>query len=247
MKYNIDIEAVKRLYYDEKLSMAAVAQRLGVPKHHVSETMKHHGLKRRSRTEAQSLRVHKNFHPVSTTQIAQLYFDKQLTATEVAEKLGISPALVRHRLLKAGYTLRSHKEAMALPGNRKARGRAKIVFSEEEIQEICKLYCKEGLSPINIALRFNISVPVIHRILKAQGIRLRTAQVSQQLRRKKAREKHYHRIAENAGPKLSSSEVSEAKVIQLRTQENLLIDEIAIKCSLTNVEVYQILQTAGVI
>jgi len=243
VEYDVNIEVLKRLYYDEKLSVLKVSQRMGVPKHIIYAVMREHGLERRSKSEAQKLRDYQDQCPVSDTEIARLYYDEEKSTGTIAEELGVSQVVVRNRLIRAGYKLRSPKELRLL----QIGGRALIVFSESEKESIRELYCEEGHSLATIGFRFNVSPHIIKRELINMGVSLRTAQESQELRRKKEQESYERQMVEKVGLILEDSEVSKEKIIQLWQDEKLKIQEIALKCSLSTVEVYDILREVGLL
>ena len=119
--------------------------------------------------------------------------------------------------------------------------------SEEEWSEIRRLYCDEENSMRMIGFRFEVSPQIIKRTLVEMGVELRTLQESPQIRRDREFERHEKRVSEKAGEILDSSAVSESKVIELYESLDFLLDEIALKCSFTRVEVYEILRDAELI
>lgn len=123
-------------------------------------------------------------------------------------------------------------------------GRLLIVFSEEERSEIRRLYCDEGNSMRMISFRFKVPPQIIKRTLVEMGVELRTLQESQQIRHDRELARHEKRVSENVGEVLDASLVSESKVIELYEVDKLLLNEIALKCSLTRWEVYEILKNA---
>ena len=243
MKKEIDGDVLKSLYYDEELSVTEVAERLGVAWHNVYNYMDRYGLKRRSRSEAQKLRFKKNYTGPAIDEILRLYFDEELSSFQVAERVGLSQSTVRDRIEKAGYSLRTVKESHSV---RKV-GRILITFSPEDQETIRFLYCDEKRSMGVIAIRFNVSPQIIKRTLLQMGVELRTLQESQQIRRDREQERYEKRVSKNVGKVLDASEVSVAKVVELYQAGELLLDEVALKCSLPRVEVYEILKEAGLL
>ena len=235
--YEIDVDELKRLYYDEELSVILVSKRMGFPKHVIYGEMRRLGLKRRSKSDAQRLRV----YSVSTKEMVRLYYVEKKSLVGVGLELGVSQVCVRDRLLRAGYTLRNYSEARVLQGG----GRSLLVFSSEDKERIRMLYCDEALSLAIIGLRFSVSPQIIRRTLIEMGIGVRTVKEAQELRRQRENESVSKEIVDNAGAVLGPSDVSESDIIKFYKDDKLKIQEVAVKCSLSTVVVYDILQKAG--
>ena len=243
MKDDIDVNVLKALYDGEQLSVSEVGKRLGVSWHIVYDRMNRYGLKRRSRSDAQKLRFERNCKGVSTEEILRLYFHEELSTFKVAERVGLSQSTVRDRIQKAGYALRSLKETRAMQNFRHSL----IVFSEEQQSEIRHLYCEEKVSLAMIGFRFEVSPQIIKRNLVDMGVRLRTFKESQRIRRNRELEGYEKRLSENVGEIFPSSEISECLVIKFYKDDKLSLDEVALKCSLSRVDVYKILMEAGLV
>ena len=242
---NIDIQELKRLYYDEEKSCCAIARHFGVAQTTIYRHMKQHGLQRRPLGEAQKLRHAKTRINPDIDEIAHLYFDEKLTLSEVGTRIGVSRDTVWRRLLAAGYKCRTKGESQH------PRIKGSCMFTETDLAEIKRLYCEEGRSSDEIAGQYDCSSPTIRRHLKRQGVRLRTIPEAQALRRKheqaKTADQHQASISQQLKqlPPLPLEEATPARVLELRHKENLTIDAIAEVCSLTNLEVYNILQETG--
>ena len=243
MKYDIDVDILKDLYYGERLSVTDVAKRLGVPWHSVYNSMKRYGLKRRSRSEAQQIRYEGSYKGPSIEKILALYFDQELSSFEVARRVGLSQSTIRDRINNAGYSLRTVSESRL----RQKVGRVLIVFPEDQQEEIRDLYCVDKLSFATIGVRFDVSPQIIKRTLLDMGVVLRTSKESQQIRRNRELEFQEKEVLENVGEVLDASAVSEEIVIDLYKKEGLLLDEVALKCSKSRGEVYKILRDAGIL
>ena len=243
MKKDIDLDAVKFFYYEKELSVTETAKKLGVPWHSVYSFMDRHGLKRRSRSEGQKLRYAKERRGPPIEEILRLYFDEELSSFAVAARVGLSQSTVRDRIRKAGYVLRNIKESRSA----QKTGRVLIVFNDEQQSQIEHLYCVEKASLAMIGFRFDVSPQIIKRTLVEMGVQLRTLQESQQIRRDREIERHERRITKKVGEVLDASAVSAETVIELYKSKELLLDEIAVKCSLDRLEVYEILRDAGLV
>lgn len=233
---NIDIHQIKHLYYTQKKSAFEIAEIFGCDPTVVYSHMKKSGMQRRPYSEAQKIRYARNGLHLDLAEIVRLYFEEQLTLREVAERLGVCRDTVRKRLLAAGYKLRKRGEARRL---------REPSFTDTDLAEMVRLYCEEEQSSMEIASQYNCSDAVVRKYLKRHGVRLRTFKEAQALRRKKEIErKSVGEIALVAVP-LPPDQVTPERILQMRNDENLTIDAIAARVSLTNVEVYNILQKSG--
>lgn len=232
---NIDIHQIKHLYYTQKKSATEIAEIFGCDPTVIYSHMKKNGMQRRPYSEAHKIRYARNGLHLDLAEIVRLYFEEQLSLIEVAERLGVSRDTVRKRLLAAGYKLRKRGEARRL---------RESSFTDTDLAEMVRLYCEEEQSSMEIASRYNCSDAVVRKHLKQHGVRLRTFKEAQALRRKKEIERKS--VAETAlvAAPLPPDQITPERILQLRHEENLTIDAIAARVSLTNVEVYNILQEA---
>ena len=243
MKKDIDVDALKRLYYEKKLSVSRVAIELGVSSQRVYDFMDRHGLKRRSRSEAQKNRFEMDNKGPSTEEILRLYFDEELSSFAVADRVGLSQSMVVNRIEKAGYRLRTHSEAHSI----RKFGRVFIEFTDAQKIEIRRLYCDEKFSLAVIGLRFEVSPQIIKRALVGMDVEMRTLKESQELRRDREIKRYEKRTTEKVGEIFENLEDPVLKVIQLFRSGNFLLDEIALKCTLSRLRVYEILRDAGLL
>ena len=122
------------------------------------------------------------------------------------------------------------------------------MFTASELAEIGRLYSEEERSAHDIAFQYDCSDSTIRIHLKRIGVRMRTVPEAQALRRKKeeAKTEDHHQTTISRQlkqlPALTSEQVTPERVQQLRDKNNLTIDAIAKVCSLSNLEVYNILQ-----
>ena len=230
---SIDIEELKRLYYDEEKSGYEIAEHFQTMPQVIYNRMEKHGLRRRP-------------HAVNINEIVRLYFEEELSLVEVGERVGVSSGTITKRLWAAGYKCRKRG------GSRHpSKMKGSYMFTASDLTEIKRLYCEEGRSGDDIAFQFNCCGATIRNHLKRQGIQLRTPTEAQALRRNHEQEKesgqHQRSVSRQLKqlPLLPLEEVTPARVLGLRNKDNLTIDAIAKVCSLTNLEVYNILQEAG--
>ena len=260
---DIDIDRLKHLYYTEKKNTSQIAEIFGCSPPVISKRMKENGLQRRTLSEAKTLQYSQTKIQLDITELVRLYFKEHLSLAAVGERLGVSYCTVRRRLIAAGYTLRKTSES----GRAQRRSR----FTDAEIQEMQRLYCEEEQSSGDIAARYKCAGVTVREYLKGLGVRLRAGKEAQALRRKrenghsettyKEKENNAPRQQEHSTrtytppkrlgkvfepiPLLRQAEVTPERILQLYKKDDLLIDDIAAVCSLSNVEVYNILREAG--
>ena len=173
MKQNIDIDEVKRLYYDEKLSVSAVAQELDVPINSVQKAMQQHGLKRRSRKEARVLRDPPVMSQIDIDEIKRLYYDEKLSVSAVAQRVEIPKCRVQKAMQQHGLRRRSRKEAQGL--------RVPTVMSQIDVNEIKRLYYDEKLSVSAVAQRMGVPINRVRKAMQQHGLKRRSRKEAQGL------------------------------------------------------------------
>ena len=180
---------------------------------------------------------------IDIQQIKHLYFEEKLTLAEVGAWIGVSHVTIKNRLSAAGYKCRNSGDSRhPTPSKKRA-----CMFTEADLTEIGRLYCEEERSAHDIAYQYDCSDSTIRRHLKRQGVRLRTIPEAQALRREKEEAKtadqHQTSISRQLKqlPPLPVEQVTPERIQQLRNEDNLTIDAIAKVCSLSNLEVYNIL------
>ena len=243
---SIDIEELKRLYYDEEKSGYEIAEHFQTMPQVIYNRMEKHGLQRRPYAVAQKLRYAETRIKLNINEIVRLYFEEELSLVEVGERVGVSSASITKRLWAAGYKCRKRG------GSRHpSKMKGSYILTASDLTEIQRLYCEEERSSEDIAFQYDCCGATIRNHLKRQGIQLRTPIEAQALRRNHEQEKEsgQHQTSISRQLKqlqpLSPEEVTPERVQQLRSKDNLTIDAIAEVCSLTNLEVYNILQEAG--
>ena len=247
---NIDINQVAHLYYHEKKSVYAIAEIFGCVPTVIYARMKANGLQRRSYSEAHTIRYSQKHLNMDLAEIVRLYFEEHLTLIEIGTRLGVCHTTVRKCLVAAGYEIRKRGESRHPQKSRSSK------FTDADLAEMERLYCQAEWSSAEIAYRYDCCDMTVRVHLRQLGVRLRTPQEAQALRRKKEKEVSHHddrdRTTSCAArgtvgetclvPALSPEQVTPERILQLRNEENLTIDAIAELCSLSNLQVYNILQ-----
>lgn len=233
---NIDINQIKHLYYHEKKSMPEIAKILGCSNGTIFNRMKKNGMPRRSYSEAHRIRYNNN---IDLSEIIYLYFEKKLTLEAIGTRFSVSDSTIRTRLTEAGYTCRKRK------GPRPQ-------FTDAEIAEMVRLYHDEELTPSEIAHQYHCPDSTIRSSLRRiPGFRFRTRKEARALRRKKEADRESVGVGlVPTHPKelvsaLPPEQVTPERVLQLYKADGLIIDDIAVICSLSRVDIYNILQETG--
>ena len=193
------------------------------------------------------------------TEIVKLYFEQQLTLLEIGKRMRVSGTTIRARLIEAGYSVRRRGKAQ----RKGFTGR----FSDAEVAEMERLYCVELCACPEIASRFKCSAGTVRAKLIERGVQLRTYSEAYALRRKNQEETATPLRKETNGktrsprtytppkrlgkvfdpiPLLPPEQVTPERILQLWQEDELTLDDIAAICSLSRVDIYNILEKAGV-
>ena len=235
MTKSIDMDQLKHLYYRQKKSAFEVAEIFGCSPAVIYGRMKKHGMQCRSHSESQKIRYAQVGLNLDITEIVHLYFQERLTLVEVGTRLGVSSCSIRKRLIAAGYQMRKRGAA----GYPYQSSGSRLRFTDADLAEMERLYCELEWSSTEIASRYNCSGLTVREHLKQRGVRLRTTKEAQVLRRKREAERN------SDSRRLPPEQVTPERILQLRNEEHLTIDAIAGRCSLSNLQVYNILQEMG--
>ena len=233
---DIDINKVSHLYYHEKKSVYEIAEIFGCVPTVIYARMKENGLQRRSYSEAHTIRYSQKHLKIDLAEIVRLYFEEQLPLIEVGTRLGVCHTTVRKCLVAAGYEIRKRGESRHPRKSRRSK------FTDADLAEMERLYCQAEWSSAEIAYRYECCDLTVRAHLKRLGVRLRTPKEAQALRRKKEVSARGTVAEICLVPDLPPEQVTPERIHQLRNEEGLRIDIIAGMCSLSNLEVYNILQ-----
>ena len=135
LKYRLTKEYYEKLYCEEGLSLADIAEGLGCGVPTVSNWLRRYGITTRSLPLAQKLRHLKNKpkhikHQHSKELYEKLYWQERLSITAIAKVLGCSTARVHFWLKRYNIPIR----------NRASACRTKPSGAERRFMEICERY-----------------------------------------------------------------------------------------------------------
>ena len=139
-------DELRRLYFDERLSLSQTAARVGMTSQGVGARLHKAGFVLREVKRAKA----------PTVELARLYFEEGLTLTQVAERLGMTEPSVGERLRRSGYKMR--------PGRRQP---------QITTGELAQLYFDEGLSLAQVSVRVGLTPAGVSTRLRHAGYRLR--------------------------------------------------------------------------
>jgi len=164
------IELVKELYYNKRLTMSVVSQRLGVSLKTLRKFMNLHNLPRRNHAD------YKVLLDEYKEEIRRLYWDEELTMTAIAERYGVTVGAISDYMKKC---------------NIPTRGGYKLPRTKESAEEIRRLYWDEGLTSHQIGELLGVSNTTILDLMRHYNIPTRqgghvpslTAESAEEIRR----------------------------------------------------------------
>ena len=142
-----DCDELKELYWDQELTLAEIADDLGVSSMTVYRAMVGCGIDRRTTAGARK-RVR-----LDCDEVNELYWDEGLTLEGVAEQVGHSSSLVHREMVRCGIPRRN-------PG--RAKGEHRIQLHCDELNE---LYWDDGLTLREIGGRLGCSSSTIRQVM----------------------------------------------------------------------------------
>lgn len=154
----LDPEVVQPLYYEQQLSLRAIARRLGCSHQHVANEMERWGWERRPLPEAATLH-HTRREDLDTPDLLAAYRDGATTA-ELAETYEASPSSIRRRLRQAGVELDPSRKPF-------------VPKRPDLDDEAIRRDYRAGLSQSAIARRYDATPAAIRYRLLAMGEPLR--------------------------------------------------------------------------
>lgn len=225
---DLDITEIARLYFDEQLSLAGVGERMGVSGTVIRGKLLNAGYTIRSRSEVKHRRGRPSrFTEADVSEMERLYFEEELSLEKVAKSFKCAPMTVRNKLEERGFQLRTVKGAQALYQKKKKEGKKSVKCSK-----VGKLgSCKSDVGVPNASSNSTDS---------------QTLQTRKRSPETYTPPKRLGKVFEPI-PLLSPEEVTPERIVQLYREDDLMIDDIAVVCSLSRVEVFNILKENGVL
>jgi transposase len=144
---------LRRLYEQQRLVPAEIAERFGVSGRTVRAWLRRLGIPLRPQPERRGRRL-----PPPAAELRRRYLADGLTIAQLAARYGVGTSTVRGWLEHAGIPRR-------LPGRPSQQAPSR--------EELVRLYVAEGLSTTQIGQRYGVSQPTALRWLRAADIALR--------------------------------------------------------------------------
>ena len=187
----------------------------------------------RSKRAAQQLRKQRERKQNGTRERVISLYESGVSITACCRKICTSHAMVRKILQEAGIEIRDpsfylKRKSLLLPA-----------------QEIKRLYLEDQVSGIAISEKYNVSPPTIYRVLRRQGVKLRSASEGIRIAKKMRFEKRMAK--KDASRSLQTTDARiEVEIVRLRTEDNARIQDIAHALEIETPQVYSVLQNARV-
>lgn len=214
-------ECLEFLYITENLSTREVAEKLNESKRVIEYLINQkYKIKKPSQLILKNLirnRYRSDKWNISKEKINELYIDKNLTQSKIAEMLNVKPSVIKS-LLEA-YKIHKPSELLS-------KAQLKVYITKEEFED---LYIKQNLSVKEMCLKLNCSSDTIHRLRKKYGIKkpnnLRIKNFSKKvkgrvspMKGKKFTDEHKKKISE----KLKGNKNSAGKKMSEYTRQRIL-------------------------
>lgn len=151
----LDPEEIRRLYWEEGLSLQAIADRFELWSKNVLDIMRQNNIPRRSRAEAMVLVSVERLNRLSE-EVRRLYWEEGLSTHAVAKRLGVSYETIKRIMHRYSIPRRSHIEAQTLAeASGRWKGRKAILDSDKNVTHKFCPRCSE-LKPVQEFYRNNI-------------------------------------------------------------------------------------------
>ena len=226
-KVPLDITEIVRLYFEERLSLAGVGERMGASGTTIREKLLKAGHTLRTPYEIAHLGVRPSkFTEADVSEMERLYVQEELPLQKVAERFNCPAVTVGNKLKERGIRLRTAREAQALY-YRKQEGVEKSVKEETQVEKCTK-------------------VGKCTKVEETPLSNFRTSELpnSQTSPETYTPPKRLGKVFEPI-PLIPPEEVTLERILILRQGDDLTLDDIAAVCSLSRVEVFNILMKIG--
>ena len=232
----LDHDRVIEMYVVEKKSLQAIADDFGVSTSPILTILDMHQVPRRTRSESQRHRPRIWRNPVCKADLIRLYCEE-----------GLSLAVCAERLRSTVDWLQQLMEQWGIP--RRKPWMLNCKWTQLDADKIVRLYAEEELTLKEIAWRYDVSETIIIKVLKHRGVPRRTASEAKVLAHKRRREKaaaeHKPECVEVAGVPDNAS--IESQIVSMRQDQNAKVQDIAASLNIETVNVFQVLQRAGLL
>lgn len=199
-------DILKELYIDERKSIAYARKQIGVCDYTARKLMRGYGIKIRTVSEA---KLPSDFVMPSKEQLRQWYVVENLSTRDISKKTGVSTPTINLLLCNNGIEIKSYSESKLPPGCAKP--------SKDLLKRV---YTDEKMSYPEIGKKLGFGSSTIHRWLKENGVKIRSASEAKLRGVKKPSECQLRQLYLNE--KVSAYKISKNLGLAVTTVYNLL-------------------------
>ena len=156
---------LRRMYWDEYMSQIEIGEVCGVSHRAISYYMKKYRIESRSNSESRLGRLRRqptNLLKLSKEELCQMYYDDQMTQSEIAEVCGVTQEAIS--IWMKSYDIQARTRSEVRPVNPSK-------LSKEELEE---MYWIEWMSQKEIANEVGVGWWIISSLMKEYNIDSRT-------------------------------------------------------------------------
>ncbi len=154
-KIPVDIERIKKMYLDDKMSLDKIAKELGVSPTIIHNRLKTNNIDRRGPSITRTI-------PLDTERIKKMYLDDKMTVDQIAKELGVSRSTIIQRLQTSDID-RRHRHYKVKSSN-------VVNFTPNDLERIKKMYLHDKMAAGNIAKELKVSRVEILSQLKKMNV-----------------------------------------------------------------------------
>ena len=225
-------------YYQSGKTLRECGNQFGVSYVTIKNLLTVNGIPLRSRSAAQRLRKERERKERERKQnrtkerVISLY-ESGVSIEACCRETSTSQPRIRKILQEAGIEIRDpsfylKRKSRSLPA-----------------QEIKRLYLEDQVSGIAISEKYNVSPPTIYKVLRRQGVKLRSGPEAIRIAKKMSFEKRMAKKDASRSLQTTDAQI-EVEIVRLRTEDNARIQDIAHALEIETPRVYSVLQNAGV-
>ena len=247
---DIDIDELVRLYFEKQLPLAVIGAQKGTS----GTTIRSKLLKAGYTLRSDRIRSSK-FTDTDVSEMERLYLEEELALQTIAERFKCTAVTVGTRLKKRGIRLRNPKQAQGLrqkkenpdfsaAGVEKSVKSAKVGKSDSVEKTPLPNSQTSELPNSQTFSRKSAVLATSGENVNPVAYRQRNEQQAHFSDKTYTPPKRFGKVFEPI-PLIPPEEVTPERILQLRQEDDLTLDDIAAVCSLSTVDVYNILIENG--
>lgn len=220
LSIDIDIDELVRLYFEKQLPLAVIGAQKGTS----GTTIRSKLLKAGYTLRSDRIRSSK-FTDTDVSEMERLYLEEELALQTIAERFKCTAVTVGTRLKKRGIRLRNPKQAQGL--RQKKENPDFSAAGVEKSVKSAKVGKSDSVEKTPLPNSQTSELPNSQTFSKTYTPPKRLGKVFEPI------------------PLIPPEEVTPERILQLRQEDDLTLDDIAAVCSLSTVDVYNILIENG--